>query len=163
MDYIVEKLDNRLDDIRCIYESNVVTDDFTRDCLCTREFFDRYVSQKEIEPHSRTSSYIRTSERAGRWHVDGNPFLICTYPNPTQVLIPAAEVDLSYLISCDYTAHPRATERLIKSGAVKVVTLGLGDVYYVGRHTIHRTNPQAYASDANHLVLRMLNPTLGTR
>jgi len=161
----ITKLDNRLEDVKSIFENLTFlgrdSDMSAYFYEIEREFFSKYVERKHENSYW---GWYGAETSCETWHVDMSQrhrefdMLLCAYPSPTLIL------DLPNIN--DYHCHRgkldegtlehTAVENLIRTQNLKVIEPEPGDVYYLPASTIHRINPKDIG--VNHLCLRTYKP-----
>ena len=165
----ITKLDNRLKDVKSIFESleflGSNSDMSANFYQLERDFFSKYVERK----HDKSFwGWYGTETECETWHVDMNnethrefDMLLCAYPSPTLIL----DMPNQDHFACPYnsklnTQHDihDSVENLIKTQKLRVIEPKPGDVYYLPASTIHRINPKDIG--VKHLCLRTYKPLL---
>jgi hypothetical protein len=97
------------------------------------------------------------------WHVDNrgqSNMIISSYPNTTEILIPITYTGTGFneqmvSSSCKKQDEMEEIPRLIWEGHFKIFRPNPGDIYFLDKKVIHRTNP--LATGDKHLCMRIWN------
>lgn len=158
---MIKFLCNKFDEISEIFNSITKEVGYGSLAQQTKEFFGDLYGQHSSWHHPQLNI-----KSCGAWHYDGGRtynMIISSYPNTTDIILPVTKKGRNYIKksiadSCFGTEDTSKIESLLYNKDLRIFNPKPGDIFYLSKGVIHRTNPKA--ANEKHLVMRMWNVKL---